>query len=86
MTRTRFFTSLLAPVAAMAQTAPAAPVNGACPVCKTQAPPYTVAQRTAGGYYTTTQGGLTVGLCNPASKIIRCATCNAAFWQDVATS
>jgi hypothetical protein len=85
MTRCSFLLGLL-PIAALAQTAPAAPVNGQCPVCKTQAPPYTTAQRLAAGYCTSTDGGLTVGLCESASRVTRCLACNAAFWQDVATS
>ena len=85
MTRYNFLLGLL-PIAALAQTAPAAPVNGQCPVCKTQAPPYTTAQRLASGYCTDLKDGIAVAPCAPASKIIRCAACNAAFWQDVATS
>ena len=86
MTRTRFFTSLLAPVAVTAQTAAAAPIANQCPVCKTLAPHYTTAQRLAAGYCTSTDGGLTVGLCESASRVTRCLACNAAFWQDVSAS
>ena len=67
------------------------PSNNQCPVCRTMAPAYVrdVSKMTGCGPAECTPNGACFAVCRPwtvndlpASQMVRCFHCNAAFWQD----